>query len=349
VQAGIIGAVKNVYVWTNRPVNFWPQGIPRPGKPAASAASAPPANEARGERGGGGPGGQGGQGGPGGGIPMPAMDFGNEWSARRVNRTLAAAMDSSSAPPDTLNWDLFLGPAPETPYHPVYHPFNWRGWLDWGTGAIGDMAAHLIDHPYWALGLRYPTSIEATSTPFGLDSKNNPVSYPLATQIIYKFAARGAQPPVTITWNDGGLMAPRPDILPEDVPLDRGGGVIFIGEKGILVHGTYGSNPKLYPASLMEAAAKVPQTYPRIETSGEGMQRSAKHRMNWAKAIMGKEKNTCPFEYASRLTETMLLGNVAMKAGQGKRIYYDGEAGRITNNNDANQYLQREYRKGWSL
>ena len=158
--------------------------------------------------------------------------------------------------PAGLDWDLFLGPAPEVPYHPIYHPFNWRGWVDWGTGAIGDMAAHLIDHPYWALGLTYPTSIEATSTPWGTDGKNKPVSYPLATQVIYKFPARGVQPPVTITWTDGGLMPARPDVLPEDVPLDRGGGVIFIGEKGILVHGTYGANPKLYPASLMEAAAE---------------------------------------------------------------------------------------------
>jgi hypothetical protein len=210
------------------------------------------------------------------------------------------------------------------------------------------MAAHLIDHPYWALGLKYPTSVEATSTPWGTDNKNNPVSYPLATQVIYKFPARGSQPPVTITWNDGGLMPQSPDLLPEDVVLDRGGGVIFIGEKGILMHGTYGANPKLYPASLMEAAAKVPKTFPRIAT-GEGANRQAQHRMNWANAIMGKAKNTCPFEYAGRLTETMLLGVVAMKTGQGKRIYYDGEAGKITNVAEANQYLQREYRKGWSL
>jgi hypothetical protein len=143
-------------------------------------------------------------------------------------------------------------------------------------------------------------------------------------------------------------MAPRPDVLPDDVQLDRGGGVIIIGEKGILMHGTYGSNPKLYPASLMEAAAKVPKTYQRVPT-GDDPQRSAKHRMNWANAIKGKEKNTCPFEYAGRLTETMLLGVVAMKAGAGKRIYYDGEAGKITNFAEGNQYLQREYRKGWSL
>ena len=148
---------------------------------------------------------------------------------------------------------------------------------------------------------------------------------------------------------DGGLMPARPDLLPDDVQLDPGGGVIFIGEKGILVHGTYGANPKLFPQSLMEAALKVPKTYFRVETSGVGAFAEAKHRMNWVNAIKGKEKATCPFEYASRLTETMLLGVVAMKVGQSKRILYDGEKGQITNLPDANQYLQRDYRKGWSL
>jgi predicted dehydrogenase len=321
VQAGVIGPVREVYVWTNRPLGFWPQGVPRPGKPPV-VADAPTSG---------------------------GMNFGTDWSARTVNKALAAAMDGSYPVPAGLDWDLFLGPAPEVPYHPIYHPFNWRGWLDWGTGAVGDMAAHLLDHPYWALGLTYPTSVEATFTPWGVDTKNTKVSYPMGTHIVYKFPHRGAQPPVTITWFDGGLMPGRPELLPEDVPLDPGGGVIFMGEKGILVHGTYGSNPKLYPQSLTEVAAKVPQTYFRVETTGEGPMRQAKHRMNWINAIKGKEKTTSPFEYASRLTETMLLGVVAMKSGQGKRIYYDGDAGRITNIADANQHLQRESRKGWSL
>ncbi|MCI0349152.1 MAG: Gfo/Idh/MocA family oxidoreductase [Acidobacteriales bacterium] len=344
VQAGVIGAVRQVHVWTNRPLGFWPQGIPRPGKPAV-VADAPAATSASG------PGDRrGGPGGPGGGTGgAGGNNFGTEWNARMVNRALAAAMDGNYPAPAGLEWDLFLGPAPEVQYHPIYHPFNWRGWLDWGTGAVGDMAAHLLDHPYWALGLTYPTSVEATFTPWGTDSKNIKVTYPMGTHIVYKFPARGNQPPVTITWMDGGLMPGRPDLLPEEVPLDPGGGVIFIGEKGILVHGTYGSNPKLYPQSQTEVAAKVPKTYFRVETTGEGPNRQAKHRMNWVNAIMGKEKATCPIEYASRLTETMLLGVVAMKAGQGKRIYYDGEAGKITNVADANQYLLREYRKGWSL
>jgi predicted dehydrogenase len=234
-------------------------------------------------------------------------------------------------------------------YHPIYHQFNWRGWLDWGTGAIGDMAAHLIDHPYWALSLTYPTSVEATYTPWGTDLKNNRVTYPMGSHIVYRFPARGSQPAVKLTWFDGGLMPERPELLPDNVPLDPGGGGIIYGEKGILVYGTYGSNPKLYPQSLMEVAQKVPQTYFRVERSGEGPMAQAKHRMNWANAIRGKEKATCPFEYASRLTETMLLGVVAMKAGQSKKIVYDGEKGQITNLPEANQYLHREYRKGWTL
>lgn len=314
IQAGIIGKVSEVQVWTNRPVGFWPQGVPRPMKPIQSTESDGP----------------------------------RDWSARRVNRALAMAMGEEGVP-QGIDWDLFLGPAPEVPYHGVYHPFNWRGWVDWGTGAVGDMGAHLIDHPYWALGLTYPKSIEATFSPFGTDNKNQPASYPVASQIVYHFPARGAQPAVKMTWVDGGLMAPRPDALPDDVPLNPGGGVIFIGEKGILVHGTYGADPKLYPQSLHEAAAKVPKTYFRVEKAGDGPFAQALHRMNWINAIKGKEKATCPFEYASRLTETMLLGVVAMRAGQGKRLYYDGDAGRITNNQDANQYLHREYRKGWTL
>ncbi|MBL8207642.1 MAG: Gfo/Idh/MocA family oxidoreductase [Blastocatellia bacterium] len=322
VQAGVIGKIREVNVWTNRPLGFWPQGVPRPGKytpPAATAA------------------------GPGGG------NMGADWNARLVNRTLATAMDGNYPKPDGLEWDLFLGPAPEVAFHPIYHPFNWRGWLDWGTGAIGDMAAHLIDHPYWALGLTYPTSVEATFTPWGTDLQNKPVSYPMGSHVVYHFPARGNDPAVKLTWFDGGLMPARPEALPDDVQLDGGGGAIFIGEKGILVHGTYASNPKLYPQSLMDVAAKVPKTYFRVESSGTGMFAQAKHRMNWINAIKGKEKATCPFEYATRLTETMLLGVVAMKVGQSKKIYYDGVKGVITNNSDANQYLQREYRKGWTL
>jgi predicted dehydrogenase len=304
VQAGVIGPVHEVHVWTNRPI--WPQGVPRPGKA-----------EAQGNLG----------------------AFGNDWSQRRVDVETAAAIAGAYSPPATLNWDLWLGPSPETPYHPMYHPFNWRGWLDWGTGALGDMGAHLIDHPFWALDLGLPTAVEATGTPWGVDNDRKKVSFPLATQVVYRFPARGARPPVRMIWGDGGLMAPRPDVLPEKVQLDRGGGVFIIGEKGVLSHLTYGSDPKLYPESLMEEAKKVPQKYERVNTG---------HRINWAKACKGETKASTPIEYASMLTETMLLGVVALQAGYGRQIKYDGETGKVTNA-DLDHLLHREYRKGWAL
>src|ERR1039458_8330395 len=219
IQAGVIGPVHEVHVWTNRPVGYWPQGVPRPLSAAATQTA--------------------------------ATSFGSSWSQRRLNEALAAAM-GSVALPEGLRWDLYLGPvAEDIAYHPIYHPFNWRGWLDFGVGALGDMGAHLIDHPFWALGLTYPMNIEATSSPWGTmtippvdpsaasntpqgRSRQKPVSYPVATTVHYQFAARGMQPPVKMTWSDGGLYPPRPDALPGDARLKSAGGGMFIGEKGIL-------------------------------------------------------------------------------------------------------------------
>ncbi|GAC1648314.1 MAG: Gfo/Idh/MocA family oxidoreductase [Gemmatimonadaceae bacterium] len=313
IQAGIIGPVHEVHVWTNRPI--WPQGIPRPSQGSAATLAMPAAA----------------------GAQIVAAP--ERWNQRTVSDVLAAAMWRTQPPPDGLNWDLFLGPGPEVAYHPIYHPFNWRGWTDWGVGAIGDMGAHLIDHPYWALGLTYPTSIESTSTPFG-GGRDQIATYPAAMTVHYQFAARGTQPPVKLSWYDGGLMPPRSDLLPFDLVLDRSGGVMFVGDKGVLLHETYGKNPRILPESLMDEAAAVPHSYARIQES---------HEMNWANACKGKGKACSPFEYASPLTETMLLGLVALRAGQGRKIYYDSENMRVTNAPEANQYLMREYRPGWTL
>ena len=324
IQAGIIGPVREVHVWTNRPVVYWPQGVPRP------TGSPPPA--------------------------PPPSPFGNPYSFRYVNQLLASAMGSYPIPAG-LHWDLYVGPvAEDVPYHPIYHPFNWRGWINFGVGALGDMGAHLIDHPFWALGLTHPTSIEATSTQWGTmpippdpsapagsreaRGYNKPVSYPVATAVHYQFPARGVQPPVKLNWYDGGLYPPRPDVLPDDVTLKSEGGVIFIGEKGILMNDTYGSNPRLFPVSLTEEAALVPKTYERITWT---------HEMNWVKAIKGTAKASSPIEYAAQLTETMLLGVVALRTGQGRKILYDGDQMRVTNIPEANQYLTREYRAGWAV
>ncbi|HEV2643006.1 MAG TPA: Gfo/Idh/MocA family oxidoreductase, partial [Candidatus Elarobacter sp.] len=324
IQAGIIGLVRDVHVWTNRPVVYWPQGVPRP------------------------------TGGP---IPLPTgTPFGNTWSPRYMSRVLAAAMGSYRVP-DGFRWDLYLGPvAEDVPYHPIYHPFNWRGWLGFGVGALGDMGAHLIDHPFWALGLTHPTSIEATSTPWGTmqipadpgaapgtpgaSARSQPVSYPVATAVHYQFPARGAQPPIRLSWYDGGLYPARPDVLPDDIVLKSEGGVIFVGDKGILMNDTYGSNPRLFPVGLMEDAALVPKSYSRITWS---------HELNWVKACKGEAKASSPIEYAAQLTETMLLGVVALRTGQGRKLLYDAERMAVTNIPEANQYLTREYRTGWSV
>ena len=293
VWSGAIGEVREIHVWTDRPVGFWPQGVPRP-KAAVE--------------------------------PLDTL----KWDGPGVEARLAAAMAGNYPVPETLSWDLFLGVGPEVPYHPIYHPFNWRGWLDWGCGAIGDMGAHLLDVSMWALNLGLPTSIETVSTPF------NRVSFPNGELIFYEFPARGSMPPVKLTWYDGGLMPPKPEEL-GDEELIKEGGAILVGSKGKLMHNTYGAHPRLLPQSLQESVGNPPEKLARIP--GE------EHELNWVDAAKGKTQTASPFEYAAKLTEVMLLGVVALKAG--KKIAYDSANMRVTNVADANQYLSRQYRQGW--
>jgi predicted dehydrogenase len=295
VWAGAIGDVREVHVWTNRPLGYWPQGIPRP------EARTPPPN-------------------------------GFRWNGPGIEARLATAMAGNYPKPEGLAWDLFLGTAPYVEYHPVYHPFNWRGWVDWGCGAIGDMGAHLMDHSVWALDLGYPTTIETLATPF------NGVSFPNATMTVYEFAARNGKPPVRMTWYDGGLVPPKPLELGESEVMNPTGGALLIGSKGKLMHDTYGKNPRLLPDSLHKSYGKPSQKLPRVPHEN--------HEMNWVDAAKGKTPVSCPFEYAAKLTEIMLLGVVALKAG--KKIEYDAANMRVTNVPAANQYLSREPRAGWT-
>jgi len=293
IWAGAIGEVREVHIWTNRPLGYWPQGVPRP------APLKEPADSLR-------------------------------WNGQGVTARLAAALAGDFPVPGTLAWDLFLGVAPQMGYHPIYHPFNWRGWVDWGVGAIGDMGAHLIDHSMWALNLGLPASIETVSTPF------NGASYPHATLTFYEFPARGPMPPVKLTWYDGGLMPNKPEEL-GDEELKKEGGALLIGSKGKLLHDTYGLKPRLLPKSLHDSFGKPPQKLPRIDKEA--------HEMNWVDAAKGKGEASCPFEYAARLTEVMLLGIVALRAGT--KIHYDAANMRVTNVAQANDYLRREYRRGY--
>jgi hypothetical protein len=307
IQDGAIGDVKEVHAWTNRPLGYWPQGLPRP-KPMKITNGQPP-----------------------------------PWNGRGVEMRLADAMYADYSVPDTLKWDLFLGVAPQVDYHPVYHPFNWRGWVDWGQGALGDMGAHLIDFPFWSLDLGMPTSIETISTPF------NDVCYPNATTTYYEFAARGTKPPVKMTWYDGGLLPPRPPEFSDELierngkmvykdEVNKDGGVMFVGTKGKLMHETYGYKPRLLPQSLADSTPKPKERIARIPTT---------HEMNWVNAAKGTGEASSPFEYAARLVEVMLLGVVSLRART--KIIYDAEKMRITNVPSANDFLKREYRQGFRL
>jgi predicted dehydrogenase len=237
--------------------------------------------------------------------------------------------------PSTLEWDVWLGPAPYRPYHPAYCPFAWRGFWDFGTGALGDMGAHLLDQPFWALKLGYPTSVQASSTPFTKDC------YPWAEVVSYEFPARGSMGPVKLTWWDGGLTPPRPAELEDGRMMgDEGGGVLFRGDKGLLMCGTYGENPRLIPESRMQEYKRPEKTIPR----------SAGIREEWIEAIKKGTKSTTDFSYAGPLTEVMLLANVAVRLkDKNMKLLWDGEKMQFTNLPEANQYLHFDYRPGWSL
>jgi predicted dehydrogenase len=297
LASGILGDITEVHVWTNRPLAFWPQGVPRPKK-----------------------------------FDGNWKELG--WNNRGVTDRLAHVFTNKvkSNPPKGLHWDLFLGAAPDVPYHPLYHPFNWRGWVDWGQGALGDMGAHLVDHPVWGLELGWPASIETISTPF------NGLSYPMATTTHYEFPARGTRPAVKMTWYDGGFMPPRPAEMGE-MRLNANGGVLYVGTKGKMLQESTGTRPRLLPVELHNSAGPPSEKMPRVPHQA--------HEMNWVNAIRGTDTISCPFSYAARLTEIMLLGIAALRAGT--RLQYDGAAMRVTNDVAANDFIRREYRQGFGL
>lgn len=277
IQAGIIGDVEEVHVWTDRAGDSWPQGSGRP--------------------------------------------------------------EAQPAIPKTLDWDLWLGPAPERSYHPIYVPVKWRGFCDFGTGALGDMGCHIIDHPMWALNLGYPTAVEARTTISGatIDGKPNLETYPIAAIIYFEFPARGDLPPVKMTWYDGGLLPAKPAGMPADQNLPSNG-VLYVGSRGQMWHGSHGGMPQLLPGELHEAAQDVPKT----------MTRSIGHHAEWLAACKGDKPAVSNFAYAGPMTETVLLGNLAMRA-PGQRLEWDGENMKVTNMPELNSLVHREYRKGWTL
>jgi predicted dehydrogenase len=251
--------------------------------------------------------------------------------------------------PEHVHWELFLGPAPERPYavYPpndkgekisAYHPFAWRGWWDFGTGALGDMACHTANMPFMALKLQYPTSISAESGPI------NNETYPEWATVTWEFPARGDMPPVKMFWyeghRNGALNLPAPELLRgQKAP---GSGALLVGTKGTLYSpDDYGAAFMLLPKENFEGYKAPSETLPRNNQGDSGMKRE------WVAAVKGGPPAMSNFDYASLLAETVLLGNVAIRLG--KKLEWDAPGLKVTNVPEAAQYIRREYRKGWEI
>jgi len=243
--------------------------------------------------------------------------------------------------PPYVHWDLFLGPAPQRPYHPVYHPHNWRGWWDFGTGSLGDMACHTANLAFKSLKLDLPQRVSAVS------GEINPETYPAWATITYEFPARGDLPPVKFTWyegaKDGQRNLPAADLLQGEQASDSG--MIFIGEKGaIFTPNDYGGEQVLLPRKEYEGFQRPEPTIERLGSSDSDMHQ----KREWIRAILeGGPAPMSNFDYASRMTESMILGNVAVRLG--KTLEYDGKTGAVTNCPEASAIIHGTYRKGWEI
>ncbi len=249
--------------------------------------------------------------------------------------------------PETLNWDLWIGPAPMRPYHPIYLPAKWRAWWDFGTGALGDMGCHILDPVAWALKLKYCESVEACTSAYwhGFFQRTTPLNetYPRSTIVRFQYPARDGMPPVKLTWWDGGLMPPRPDEMEPGRRMgDNDGGVLFIGDKGTIMCGCYGRNPRLVPETAMKAYDRPEKTIPRIPDDMGG------HEQDWVRACKGGKPASSNFDVAGPLTELVVMGNLAIRFPN-KKLMWDGENMQVTNDEEANAYVSRDYRDGWSL
>jgi len=281
IRSGVLGDVKTLHVWTDRPAGWWPQGIQRP-------------------------------------TDTPAV-------------------------PSTLNWDVWLGPAPNRPYNPAYVPFKWRGFWDFGTGAIGDMGIHNLDTAYWALELGIPTSAEVKDCSPGLDDPAMKETAPKWAITEIHFPARGDKPPVKMTWYDGGKIPPK-ELLQGEPLISKDGGSLAIGTKGTLFTRTWhgGDNPKNMYLMLPRKEFmdyKPPKTLPRAPDNS--------HHREWVAACKGGPMSLSNFAYASALTESLLLGNLALRAGG--KIEWDAANMKAKNNPGADQYIRPEFRPGWGL
>lgn len=259
---------------------------------------------------------------------------GGPWWTNFVIRELPSG---TPAVPGTLDWDLWLGPAAMRPYQPAYCPFKWRGWLDFGTGALGDMGCHILDPSFWALDLGYPSSVQAEVEYVNPEFASQ--TFPLSSKVTFEFPARGAMPPVKLVWFDGKFRVPRPPMLEEGKGLFDSGAVIY-GSKETVIHDSHGAaGLRVIPETRRAAFTAPPKTLPRVTTS---------HEQDWVRACKDGKPASSPFSYGGPLTELLLVGVIAMRL-PGEKLEWNGREMKFTNNDKANALLHPKYREGWTL
>ena len=286
------------------------------------------------------------------------------WTNRPVWPQGISIPEKEEEIPAEVDWNLWLGTAPSRPFNSIYIPANWRGWVDFGTGALGDMGCHFIDVPFRALKLHYPISAYCSVAGkwkgfFEVD--NSMDSYPAASKIHIKFPARTDMDPMQLIWYDGGIQPERPpELLPDERLGEIDGGILFEGTQGKMMAGLFGQRPTILPTAAMKDIDKPEPSKPLVEDGEKG------HQQQWIKAC--KEgygaSTSSPFSEAGPLTETVLMGNLAVlsynyaETGDGyykwdypgrKELLWDGEQMRITNFEPANQFVRRKYRGDWNF
>jgi predicted dehydrogenase len=288
------------------------------------------------------------------------------WTNRPVWPQGLPAPTGNFPVPDGVDWDLWLGPSShQVDYNPAYMPFSWRGWNAFGTGALGDMACHMMDPAFRILPIDFPTEIECSiPSSWTLDGKQAkyPDGYPAASIIHLKYPRKDGKGDIDLSWHDGGVLPPIPDeLLPGEPFGNSDGGILFIGTKGKLLFDCYGANPRLLPTKLMGEITMPKPTIPRVPGGEDG------HYLQWVNACIagyGNATTSSNFDYAGPFAESVLIGNLAIRSwdleqpsANGKRptypgrkkLMWDAKAMKITNFDEANQFVKREYRQGWSL
>lgn len=273
IRSGVLGEVRELHVWTDRPAGWWPQGVDRP-------------------------------------TDVPPV-------------------------PEGLDWDVWLGPVPQRPYHPAYVPFKWRGFWEFGTGAIGDMGIHNLDTAFWALGMGLPSSVKVRAS-----SPVNSETAPLWSIIELSFPARAGKPPIKMVWYDGGKKPPADMACGEALPTN---GSLVVGSKGTLFTRTWNGGESKDDMFLL-----LPRTaFADWRPPAPSLPRTAGHHQEWIAACKGGSMCLSHFGYAAVLTEALLLGNVALRIG--KPIEWDAEGMRVKGMPEADKYIRPEYRRGWHL